>query len=77
MTQLLPKQMYVENVVTVMKRELLDECDYIREAECNQKFSQLLKDGNACFKKSLMINIWKLYQFSTKNNKIRQSVSSA
>ena len=37
--------MYVENVVTVMKRELLDECDYVREAECNLKFAQLLKDG--------------------------------
>lgn len=44
-TQLLPKQMYIENVVTVMKRELLDECDYVREAECNLKFAQLLKDG--------------------------------
>jgi aarF domain-containing kinase len=42
--QLLPKQMYVENAIAVMKRELLDECDYIREAQCNLNFAQLLKD---------------------------------
>lgn len=42
--QLLPKQMYVENVVEVMKRELLDECDYTREAKCMTRFSQLLGD---------------------------------
>lgn len=42
--QLLPKQMYVENVVTVMKRELLDECDYKREAASMLKFSELIKD---------------------------------
>lgn len=42
--QLLPKQMYVENVVEVMKRELLDECDYEREARCMRQFSRLLGD---------------------------------
>ena len=42
--QLLPKGMYIENVVSVMKRELIEECDYVREAECNQKFAELLKD---------------------------------
>ena len=42
--QLLPKQMYVENVVSVMKRELLDECDYIREADSMLKFQDFLKD---------------------------------
>lgn len=42
--QLLPKGMYIENVIKVMKRELLDECDYVREAQCNRKFSELLKD---------------------------------
>lgn len=42
--QLLPKQMYVENVVEVMKRELLDECDYTREARCMRQFAQLLGD---------------------------------
>lgn len=43
---LLPKGMYVENVITVMKRELLDECDYIREANCNLKFSEFIRDDS-------------------------------
>jgi predicted unusual protein kinase regulating ubiquinone biosynthesis (AarF/ABC1/UbiB family) len=60
--------MYVENVVTVMKRELLDECDYIREAECNQKFSQLLKDGKVCL--SLFQNL-KIITIFQQKNKIR------
>jgi aarF domain-containing kinase len=42
--QLLPKGMYVENVINVMKRELTDECDYIREANSNRRFAELLKD---------------------------------
>jgi aarF domain-containing kinase len=42
--QLLPKTLYVENVIDVMKRELLDECDYNREAECMEKFSAFIKD---------------------------------
>ena len=41
--QLLPKGMYVENVIKVMKNELSDECDYVREAACNKKFVELLK----------------------------------
>jgi aarF domain-containing kinase len=46
--QLLPKGMYAENVVKVMKIELLDECNYIREAQCMKKFEELLK-GDAVF----------------------------
>ena len=42
--QLLPKGMYAENVVKVLKVELLDECDYIREAQCMLKFAELLKN---------------------------------
>ena len=48
-TQLLPKGMYVENVVKVMKRELADECDYVREAACYRKFGELLA-GDAVFR---------------------------
>lgn len=40
--QLLPKTLYVDNVMSVMKRELLDECDYVREANCCIKFKELL-----------------------------------
>jgi aarF domain-containing kinase len=39
---ILPKGMYVENVIKVLKRELMDECDYTREAECYQKFTELI-----------------------------------
>jgi aarF domain-containing kinase len=44
--QLLPKQLYVENVVSVMKRELLDECDYLREANCCNRFSKLVENDS-------------------------------
>lgn len=36
--------MYVEEFVTVAKRELSWEVDYVREAECTKKFAELLKD---------------------------------
>ena len=45
-TQLLPKQFYVEAAVDVMKKELLDECDYIREAQSNRKFAELIESRN-------------------------------
>lgn len=41
---LLPKGLYLQNTIAVMKRELEDECDYIREAESGRRFSTLLKD---------------------------------
>lgn len=41
---LLPKGLYLQNTIAVMKRELEDECDYIREAESGRRFSALLKD---------------------------------
>jgi len=34
----------LQNTIAVMKRELEDECDYIREAESGRRFSTLLKD---------------------------------
>jgi len=41
---LLPKGLYLQNTIAVMRRELEDECDYIREAESGRKFRDLLKD---------------------------------
>ncbi|XP_025836046.1 atypical kinase COQ8A, mitochondrial [Agrilus planipennis] len=38
-----PKGMFIDNIVTVAKRELAWEVDYIREAECTKKFKELLK----------------------------------
>lgn len=40
---LLPKGLYLQNTIAVMRRELEDECDYIREAEAGRRFSNLLK----------------------------------
>lgn len=39
----LPRGMYLQNTIAVMKRELADECDYIREAESGRRFSRLLE----------------------------------
>ena len=44
--QLLPKGMYADNVVRVLKVELLDECDYLREAQCMLKFSKILQNDS-------------------------------
>ena len=44
---LLPKGLYVENVIAHVKTELFNECDYIREAKCSIKFQHLLKNDPA------------------------------
>ncbi|CAL1576174.1 unnamed protein product [Knipowitschia caucasica] len=40
----LPEGLFPEHLVEVLSRELALECDYIREAECVNKFKDLLKD---------------------------------
>uniref|UniRef100_A0A669F351 Atypical kinase COQ8A, mitochondrial n=1 Tax=Oreochromis niloticus TaxID=8128 RepID=A0A669F351_ORENI len=40
----LPEGLFPEHLIEVMSRELALECDYIREANCARKFSELLKD---------------------------------
>ncbi|KAL1408280.1 hypothetical protein Q8F55_005086 [Vanrija albida] len=40
----LPKGLYLQNTIAVMKRELEDECDYIREGAAGNRFHRLLKD---------------------------------
>lgn len=44
MWNLFPKGMFLENLMTVAKRELAWEVDYLREAECTKKFKKILKD---------------------------------
>ena len=44
-SSLLPKGLYLDKTIQVARTELAWECDYIREAECIRKFSQLL-DGD-------------------------------
>ncbi|WWC95315.1 hypothetical protein V866_002176 [Kwoniella sp. B9012] len=41
---LLPKGLYLQNTIAVMRRELQDECDYVMEAAAGRKFAELLKD---------------------------------
>ncbi|KAK7103810.1 atypical kinase COQ8B, mitochondrial-like [Littorina saxatilis] len=40
---ILPEGMYVDSVITVAKRELAWEVDYIREAECSRRFRKLIQ----------------------------------
>ncbi|WWD20079.1 hypothetical protein CI109_104553 [Kwoniella shandongensis] len=40
---LLPKGLYLQNTIAVMRRELEDECDYVREAASGKKFEDFLK----------------------------------
>ncbi|XP_061899218.1 atypical kinase COQ8A, mitochondrial-like [Entelurus aequoreus] len=40
----LPQGLFPQHVMRVMSRELAQECDYIREAQCAIKFQELLKD---------------------------------
>ncbi|GAA99495.1 uncharacterized protein L969DRAFT_93954 [Mixia osmundae IAM 14324] len=40
---LLPRGLYLENTLKVLSRELDDECDYTREAQCGQRFADLLQ----------------------------------
>lgn len=44
---LLPKGLYLENTLRVLKRELRDECDYLREAKAARRFRNELADDPA------------------------------
>jgi aarF domain-containing kinase len=41
---LLPRGLYLDNTLAVMRGELADECDYLKEAESGRRFRVLLKD---------------------------------
>lgn len=43
----LPKGLYVENIMQVARDELAAECDYEREAACQERFRALLADDDA------------------------------
>ncbi|XP_075555026.1 ubiquinone biosynthesis protein COQ8, mitochondrial [Dermacentor variabilis] len=40
---IIPRGMYIDNVVSVARRELTWEVDYVREAECAKKFKKLVE----------------------------------
>ncbi|XP_060770176.1 atypical kinase COQ8A, mitochondrial [Neoarius graeffei] len=43
MSNALPEGLFPEHLIDVMRRELVLECDYLREAECARKFKKLLE----------------------------------
>lgn len=47
--KVLPDALYVDRVVDVARKELKWECDYRREAECSEKYANLLKDDDVFY----------------------------
>lgn len=47
-SSILPRGLYLQNTIAVMKRELADECDYLKEAEAGRRFGAYL-DGDDYF----------------------------
>ena len=43
-SRLLPRGMYLDKTIANARTELAWECDYLREAECGNRFRQLLQD---------------------------------
>jgi len=41
-----PEGMFIDNIVKVANKELSNEVDYLREAECTRKFRKLLEQYN-------------------------------
>jgi len=41
-----PEGMFIDNIVKVANKELANEVDYIREAQCTRKFRELLEPYN-------------------------------
>src|SRR5438034_3308573 len=48
-SRILPKGLYLEKTIANARTELAWECDYIREAECGNRFRQLLQDESSIF----------------------------
>lgn len=48
-SRLLPKGLYLEKTIANARTELGWECDYIREAECGKRFTDLLEDEKDIF----------------------------
>ena len=48
-SRLLPKGLYLDKTIANARTELAWECDYVREAECGQRFRNLLAEEEAVF----------------------------
>lgn len=49
-SRLLPKGLYLDKTIANARTELAWECDYIREAECGQRFRRLLAEEESVFR---------------------------
>lgn len=64
MWNIFPKGMFLENLMTVAKRELAWEVDYIREAICTRKFRELLQPYKEYYVPQVigkLLSIWSFY----------------
>jgi len=52
-----PAGMFLDEFVTVMRRELKEECDYEREAQTTTKFRQLLLDDHNFYVPAVVTNL--------------------
>jgi aarF domain-containing kinase len=48
-SRILPKGLFLDKTIANARTELAWECDYIREAECGERFRQLLQDEASIF----------------------------
>ena len=48
-SRLLPKGLYLDKTISNARTELAWECDYVREADCAQRFHSLLQDDTDVF----------------------------
>jgi aarF domain-containing kinase len=48
-SRLLPKGLFLDRTIANARTELAWECDYIREAECGERFRELLRDDSSTF----------------------------
>lgn len=46
---LLPRGLYLDNTINVMRGELADECDYVKEAESGRRFKRYLEEREEPF----------------------------
>ncbi|XP_060531781.1 atypical kinase COQ8B, mitochondrial [Cylas formicarius] len=65
MWNIFPRGMFLENLMTVAKRELAWEVDYRREAECTRKFKAILSDYKDYYVPNVIDNLSTKEVFTT------------
>lgn len=67
-----PEGMFIDNIVKVANKELSNEVDYIREAQCTRKFRELLQPYNDYYVPKVIGNC--LFELSTHFNDITKKL---